>query len=171
MTSENFNTCLQLIANGNKYALKDIYNYYHPRLLFTARLDVKNKADAEDIVSNVFMSILKNAKNYGPVECPNAWMLGSLKYAILNFRKGNSKYVYTEFIDETYYSKDFSTEFKTEINYAVSKLPKRQQEVFQLFYLYDYDIEEIANFLLVSRSTVNREIAVIKEKLKYLLER
>lgn len=168
MTAEEFNDCLQQIANGSEEALEKIYNKYQAKLIFTARLELKNAASAEEVVSEVFFSIWKNAANYGYVEKPKAWMFQALKFAIINYKKKNYKYIYTESIDEAYYAKGNSADFKVALKLELEKLTERQRDIFKLHYLFDISIDDAAEELEISRSTVNREIEVIKQRLEYL---
>lgn len=169
MEAKEFNHCLQLIAKRDKQAMEVLYNNYYDKLLFSARLEDKLKADAEDIVSDVLISIFKNAANYSYIENPDAWMHGSLVFAIINFQKKNKKYVFTEFIDECFSAKAADSDFKIELKSAVEKLTKRQQDIFRFHILFDFEIKDTAKKFAISKSTVNREINKIKEKLAYLI--
>ena len=150
MEAKEFNRCIKRIACGDKRGIEKIYNRYHDRLQFFANLEVQNKQDAEDIATNVIDSILKNAHRYGYVEKPDAYMYRALTFAIINFKKKNDKYVYTELIDEIYPSRDSKVELRVDLKCYIEKLPKRQQDIIRLHYILGLTIEETAEFLNIS---------------------
>lgn len=166
MTTKDFNRYLSLIASGDGCGMEEIYNCFHDKLKFTAFLEVNDKATAEDIASNVLLSIFKNAANYGYIKNPNAWLYSAVKYAIFNFKKREAKYVYTEFMDEIYPAKDDKLELRIDLKQFLDTLPKRRQEIIQLHYLYGLTIKQTAKLLKISVSTVNRELVSLKDKLE-----
>lgn len=159
-----------MIAVGNKRGMEDIYKYYYEKLLLTVGLEIKNRENTEDIVSGVLISIFKNAANYGYIKNASAWMYNAAKFAIMNFKKRNEKYVYEDFIDEGYSAKDLKIDFKVDFKRFLETLPEREREVVLLHYIYGFKIPETAKYLKVSVSTVNRDIVLLKEKMKNFFE-
>lgn len=169
MNAKEFNGCLKLIKDGNCRGIEQIYNNYYEKLLLTVNLEIDNRYVAEDIVSNVFTSIFCNAANYKYIRRPNAWMYKIAKFAIINYKKVNKKYVFTEAIDEKFMLKDRNINFKIVVKQTLEQLPKRQQDVVLLHFIYGLKIWETAKSLKISVSTVNREIIGLRKKLKFLL--
>lgn len=166
MTTKDFNRCLQWIKNGDKRGMTELYNHYYEKLKFTAALEVQNEASAEDIASNVLISIFKNAANYGYIDNPNAYMYRAVVFAAINYKKQNIKYVYTELLDNVYCAYDANVELKVDFMRFLEKIPQRQREIVQLHYVYGFKITETAKFLHVSVSTVNRDLLEIRKELK-----
>lgn len=165
MTTKDFNRCLQWIKNGDKRGMEEIYNHYYNKLKFSAALEVNNKANAEDIASNVLISIFKNAANYGYIDNPNAYMYRAVKFAVINFKKQNAKYVYSELLDDVYCSYEEKMDVKVDFMRFLETLPQRQREIVQLNYVYGFKIKETAKILHISVSTVNRDLLALKQEL------
>lgn len=146
-----------------------IYNYYFEKLLLTAFSEVKCRNIAEDVASNVLISIFNNAAHYKYIKKPNSWIFQALKFALSNYKKRNEKYVYAEFIDEAYSSKDQNWDMKIEFANTLAKLPIRQQEIIQLHFVYGMTISETAKELEISTSTVKRQINSLREELRIFL--
>ncbi len=169
MNAKEFNKCIRLIKAGNNQGIERIYNCYYEKLKLTIDLEVKNKDITEDIASNVIISIFSNAQNYKYIKKPNAWMYKATKFAIINYKKIIKKYVFTELIDDVYPTKDNDINFKILVKQTIEQLPQRQKEIVLIHYIYGSNIRETAKIIGLSVSTVNREIIVLKDKLKFLL--
>ena len=168
MTSKEFNHCLKLIVEGNRDGIEKIYEHYYSKLVLTVDLDANDRSFAQDVVSNLMLSIFRNASHYSYIKSPDSWMYKAAKFAFINYKKSNKKYVYTEFIDDVYPKVDRKLDLKIEVANALRRLTPRQREIVQLHFVYGMKIRETAKIVGVSISTVNRAIIVVRDKLKYL---
>lgn len=166
MSTKEFNRYLRLIVSGDKRGMAALYNYYYEKIKLSAESEGISEANAHDVASKVLLDIFSHAESYGYIENPKAWMYRVIKNAIVNFKKQNAKYVYTEFMDEIYPAKDEKLDFKIDFSKFISKLPPRQQELVKLHYIFDFRIKEAAKIMGISVSTVNRDIALLKLELK-----
>lgn len=166
MTAKDFNRCLRLIAKGNNSGMSEIYNNYYAKLLLTARLEVNSSFIAEDIASNVLLSIFENAANYKTILNPDAWMYKSVIFAIINYKRNNEKYVYSDFIEEQDNFLEEKLNLKIEVYRLLAKLPERQRQIVQLHFVYGLKLIDTARTLKISYSTVCRDIRLLREELK-----
>lgn len=167
MTAKDFNRCLRMIKDGDNRGMEIVYKNYYEKLVLTARLAIKDDFWAEEIASNVLLSIFKNASHYGRVSYPNAWIYKAVKFAIGNFIDREERCVFTELIDDVYPSLNRNIDFKMDFKAALEKLSQRQQDVVQLYYIYGLKAKDAAKILGISKSTFNREINFIKNFLKF----
>ncbi len=82
---------IQACAAGDRTALARIYQRYAPKLLGIAIRMIGQRARAEDIVQETFVSIWRHAGTYSPERGPaKAWMVGILRHkGIDHLRKSN----------------------------------------------------------------------------------
>jgi RNA polymerase sigma-70 factor (ECF subfamily) len=67
---------LQRIADGDRVALKMLYDALAPKLLGVSLRIVGDRADAEDIVQDVFVTIWRKAAEYDPARAGGeAWLV------------------------------------------------------------------------------------------------
>ena len=66
VNDERFAQCMKSIAEGDKTALKEIYEEYLPYLYSVVYGVVQQKEAAEDVTSEVFLRIWKTAEKYRP---------------------------------------------------------------------------------------------------------
>lgn len=169
MTTKEFNACLKDIRRGNKRGISCIYNCYYEKLVLLAEIDLKDKMKAEDAASNVIRSILKNAANYKYIRKPDSWMYQAIKNEAINCKRKNMRLIFTDFENAQFSAKVGDPNFKIEFRKAIADCSDRQKTIIVLHFLYGFKYREISKNLGVSVSTIKREIAAGKEKLKYLL--
>ena len=146
--------------------MAELYNHYYKKLIFSAWIDGQNMENAEDIASNVMASIFENAKNYKYIEKPNAYMYQAVRFEIINFKKKNAKYAYTESMDDIFPIKDNNVVLQIEFKNYMNNLSERHRRVVEVHYVYGFKIEKTAEILNVSVSTINRDIDFLKGDLK-----
>lgn len=171
MTEKDFNDCLRQIGEGYSSAFEPIFTEYYSKLIHSVEMEVQDKEVAEDIVSNAFLTILKNAKGYGVVKSPNAWIYKVVRNETVNYKRKNNKYVFVDrsVMDEVVAANHNDSDFSIELKSAVGKLTLQQQKIFELHYMLGWLYKEIAKELNISVSTIKREIKVIKKSLQYLV--
>lgn len=166
MDTKEFNRYLRLIANKDKRGMEAFYNFYYEKIRWSAQAEGISKDNAKDVASKVLVDIFSHAANYGYIKNPKAWMYKVIRNAIINYKKQNAQYVYTELMDEVYPAKDAKLDFKIDFCNFLAKLPPRQKELAILHYLLGYKLKEAAKYMEISVSTVNRDIVSLKREVK-----
>lgn len=169
MTTKEFNRYIRLIANGDKRAMEALFNRYYGKIKLSAEAEGICEENAHDVASKVLVDIFSHAAGYDPIENHEAWMYRVIKNAIINYKKQNAKYVYTELIDDVYSAKDEKLDFKIDFKRFLAKLPPRQRELVERHYVYGFKIKEAAEQMNISVSTANRDISSLKGELKKFL--
>lgn len=144
----------------------EIVEKYSDLLLRVAFTYMKNISDAEDMVQEVFLKLVKDYPSFENDEHKKAWLIR----VTINLCKNRLKSAWfrkTEPIYDTTLS--FSDEDKFVMN-AVMELPTKYRSVILLYYREGYSIKEISNILDIRESTLSSQLqrarAQLKSKLK-----
>ncbi len=132
------------------------------RLALTQTQD-KNRAD--DVLQEVFLRFLKSDKEFENEDHVKAWLIR----VTINC----SKNVFSDlwFKRTVPLSEDITFDMpeKTDIYFAVAKLPAKYRTVIHLFYYEDLSVNQISKYLKIKETTVKSQLHRGREMLKSLL--
>ncbi|MDR0261789.1 MAG: sigma-70 family RNA polymerase sigma factor [Sphingobacterium sp.] len=148
-----------------------IYRKFYKQLLFFILGYLKENRVAEEIVADVFVKVWERRSDFHTMENLKAFIYISAKNASLNvIRSERSKGIHESLTnyedlladDRDVFSKMIHAELIHSIFIEVVKLPEKQREVFNMTYLEDKTVEEIAEELQMSPTAVytNRSRAI-----------
>lgn len=148
-----------------------IYRKFYKQLLFFILGYLKENRVAEEIVADVFVKVWERRSDFHTMENLKAFIYISAKNASLNvIRSERSKGIHESLTnyedlladDRDVFSKMIHAELIHSIFIEVVKLPEKQREVFNMTYLEDKTVEEIAQELQMSPTAVytNRSRAI-----------
>lgn len=135
-----------------------------------------NQADAEDMMQEVFLKLLRQNQLPGSDEQTKAWLIRvTVNQCHSTFRspfrreKGwLTDYEWNSFADKTSLEEDVTRRYT--VYNAVMSLPDKYRIAVHLYYYEDLLIDEIAEVLHVKATTVQTRLARAREKLKKALE-
>lgn len=165
---------------GNLEAFNHIYEFYKDRVYFFAFSIVKSKADAEDIMQEVFIKVMKSIQDLKDVESFNAW-INTITYSkSLDYIKKHKRLITMD--DELFFDYQVDPKANTisqiqnqdvhdTIKGEVKKLPAKLLQVAQLFYLEGLSAKEISEIIQVPLSTVYERKTTVQKLLKEGLEK
>ena len=146
------------------YAVKRNSN----RLYLIALTFTKNHHDAEDIVQNSFLKLIKQNKNFESDGHIDNWLtavcINESKDYIKSFFRRNSTSLEEA---KELYSFDKPKDF--DLFTAVMSLPKKERTVIHLFYYEELSIKEIAALMKISESSVGTRLHRARKHLKEIL--
>ncbi len=145
------------------------YKEYGEMLYRIAFVFVGNPDDTEDILQEVFVTLLYNSPEFKTKEHEKAWLIRVTHNKCINFLKSASRK--TLHIDEFYlptYSENH--EEKIDIVKKILSLPPKYKSTVILYYYNDYSVPEIARILKISKSAVKMRLKRGREILKIELE-
>lgn len=135
-----------------------------------------NKADAEDMMQEVFLKLLHQDQLPESDEQIKAWLIRvTVNQCHSTFRSPFRKkkvwlsdYELNSFADETSIEEDVTRRYA--VYSAVMSLPDKYRIVVHLYYYEDLPIDEIAEVLHVKATTVQTRLARARDKLKKVLK-
>ncbi len=147
---------------------EDTYQRYGEMLYRIAFVYTGSPHNAEDILQEVFISLMNNKKEFKSEEHKKAWLIRVTHNKCINMLKSaDSKAICT---DELNLGDDNSPEAKIDVIRQISALPVKYKAVIILYYYNDYSVNEIAKALKISKSAVKMRLSRGRELLKIQLE-
>lgn len=158
------------MKNGTDFnmTVEEAIEEYSTDIFRMAYARTNNKSDAEDITQEVFLKYFKETKPFHDKNHVKAWLLRVAINTSKNLtgsawhRKNASMVeadaVYIQLME------------KSDVYYAVMKLPEKYRMVIHLYYYEGYSIKEISHLLSTKESTVKSWMRRARGRLKKMLE-
>jgi len=151
-----------------EYYFKEYYTLIY-RVAFT---QLKGHIDAEDILQEVFVRILRYKPQFESKEHEKAWLLRTTMNLCKDYMKSkwHSTTVSLDMIPESeksYFKVPFIEEDDT--LWSVLQLPEQYRNTLYFFYYEDYSIKEIADIFDQPENTIKTNLKRGREKLKKYL--
>jgi len=169
---------LERIGNGDRNALRDLYNtYYHPLLRFiyriTGRLDL-----AQEGVNDVMLVVWGNSRSFGGRSSVSTWIMGigyrkALKLLAAS-RRWTDRIAAAPLEDliersEVLAEQSDDNDLRDLLDEALRHLSAEHRAVVELTYFYGCSYEEIAAIAACPVNTVKTRMFHARAKLKKLL--
>lgn len=157
--------------DGDIQAINELINN-HKDLAFSIAIKyLKNTEDAEDIVQNSFIIVLKSIKNFRNESKFSTWLFTIVYHECLKELKSkNQKIEYIpQFIEceveeeETFISNDYN------LDNLLKVLKPNEYTVITLFYLKEKSIKDIANITSLSKANIKVLLHRSRLKMKQLV--
>ena len=170
MPNNSVDKTIELIANGDKGALADLYGQAKTQVYSYALSVLKNRSDAEDALSETFLEIWRCAPAYRPKGKPMAWIITITKnlcYMKLRERRkfSDEPADFDSLVDQS----ALSPEDRATIFAVIEDLDEAEREVIILHAIVGLKHREIAKILSAPLSTVlsryQRAIGKLKKTL------
>lgn len=163
------------LKKGDMNSFNEIYNFYKDSIYFFVFSLVKNQADAEDCVQDIFIKMLKDINALEKNKSFTSWLyMLSYNIAMEHHRKKRdvtlseeNEYLLYDIIEkdessDIYNKRDIVNTVKLEIE----KLPIKFVQVAQLHFLNGLSVREISNILSIPERTVRDRLVRIKKTMK-----
>lgn len=166
------------IKYGEKEAYEQLFKRYAPRIFNFSLTYLKNNADAEELVQDVFMKVWEKRVTLDAGQNIKAYLFKIAVNTIYDFiRRKNIETSFNEFTLANSQNSSNSTwdtvvynEMQTRINNLISEMPEQRRRVFHLSKKKGLTNDQIAQKLNLSKRTVEnqlyRAISFLKENLK-----
>jgi RNA polymerase sigma-70 factor, ECF subfamily len=167
------------IAGGDRRAMEELYARHHVQVYrFILRL-VRNQATAEDLVSEVFLDVWRQAGRFERRSQVSTWLLAIARFkALSNLRRGKQKEA--ELPDEiataiedpadnpgdVLQKKDRSAVLRQCLN----ALSAEHREIIDLVYYHEKPVAEVAEIVGIPEGTVKTRMFYARRKLGELLQ-
>lgn len=153
---------------GKELSVEEVLSRYSDMVYRLAYARTKNRQDAEDITQEVFLKYMRSEKSFADEEHRKAWLLrvtANTSKSILTSAWAKHYARMEELPEES-----CRIEEKSEVFYAVQKLPEKYRIVIQLYYYEELSVQEISEILSKKESTVKSLLRRGRERVKNLLE-
>lgn len=163
------------IAAENESALSRLYDECNGLVYSLALKILNDKQDAEEVTLDVFKYLWENASKYRDDRSnPTTWIVMLTRSrSIDRIRSRKNKEVATDIFENEISTSDTETERPTVMSQerkivtkALSELSRKQKNVVELAYFYQYTHSEIAEKLDMPLGSVKSAIRLATEKLK-----
>lgn len=144
----------------------EAFKNYSDMVYRLAFLRTGNVADADDVMSDVFLRLVKNVHKIKSEEHQKAWLIRATINCCNSYFKNSKRInqVHITDVDATYEMSQDS------VLPAVLTLPAHQRDVIYMHYFEGYSVEEIAKICSVAVGTVKSRLARARESLKNILK-
>jgi RNA polymerase sigma-70 factor (ECF subfamily) len=167
---------IEAIADGDKQALKVLFNRHNVQVhRFALRL-TGNPSTAEDIVNEVFFDVWRQAAGFEEKSRVSTWLLAIARYKAISVIRRCSELQwdeeFTSTIEDSADNPEQSTDKKGRnaiLRQCLSQLSPAQREVIDLVYYHEKSIGEVAEILNASENTVKTRMFYARKRLAMLL--
>ena len=168
---------LARIAQGDQLAMRTLFNRHQTRVYrFVLRL-VKNEATAEDILSEVFLDVWRQASRFEARSTVSTWLLAIARFkAISGMRRRMDEPLDPELANELVDPADDPETALEHKNAAqvmqrgLAELSPAHAEVLDLVYYHGKSVKEVAQITGISEATVKTRMFYARKKLGAVLE-
>ena len=168
-------TLIEKVAAGNRLAMQVLFARHHVRVYrFVLRM-VGNDAVAEDITSDVFLSVWRQAHRFEARSAVTTWILAIARYkALAELRHRTEAPVDNESAETSDPADDpeavFQAKHRGEIlRRCLTLLSREHREIIDLVYYHEKSVQEVAEILGIPGNTVKTRMFYARRKLSELL--
>ena len=185
LNSKPVNSGPSVAKTGSVGELETLFQAHHGRVFRTAHRITGSTADAEDVLQNVFLRLVKGQDDYDLSRNPEAYLSRAAINASLDLLRSRSRSkvvglddVNTEALASGFRNPEVThadRELQTLVRQAVSRLGKTAGEMFVLRYYEGFDNKEIAVLLntspLVVGVVLHRARTKLRKEIGHYLEK
>lgn len=165
------------IAGGDRLAMQVLFARHHVRVYrFVLRL-VRNEATAEDLISDVFLDVWRQAAKFEGRSAVSTWMLSIARFKALSALRRKPE---QELDDETAAAiEDHSDDPEVTLakkdkgsvlRQCLTRLSTEHREIIDLVYYHEKSVEEVAGIVGIPEATVKTRMFYARKKLSELLK-
>ncbi|WP_339925068.1 RNA polymerase sigma-70 factor [uncultured Cyclobacterium sp.] len=175
-TLSNSDLLVQISVNTDKKAFGELYKRYHCKLVSFARYYLPIPAEAEDVVSDVFVNLLKKHGQLKDIDNFDGYIFFAVKNHCLNrIKKNKRKEQFSDITTEIDIKTDKCTQpleqlLNKELSYfyssLVEELPSKRKLVFKMIKDDGLKIAEVAKLLVITEKTVKKHLELAVKDLR-----
>jgi RNA polymerase sigma-70 factor (ECF subfamily) len=168
---------IELIADGDKRAMQVLYARHNVRVFrFIVRL-TGNQTLAEDLVSEVFLDVWRQAEAFEAKSAVSTWLLAIARYKALSALRRRTE----EHLDDRMAASIEDTSDNPEtvvhtrdrnsvVQKCLTQLSAAHREVIDLVYYHEKSVDEVARIVGVPPATVKTRMFYARSKMADLLK-
>jgi len=156
---------LARLRKGDERAFDELFRAWYPSLVRASESIVRSRAVAEEIVQDVLLELWKRREKLADESSPQAYLFQSTRNRALNHirherveQKSEPELIRQTEMSASAHSQLVEEEIEAALKTAVSELPDRCREVFELSRTHGLKYAEIATTLGISVKTVEAQM-------------
>lgn len=165
------------IAQGDRLAMQVLYARHHVRVYRFALRLVKNESTAEDLISEIFLDVWRQAGKFEGRSAVSTWILAITRFKALSALRRRTD---AELDDETAAAIEDTSDNPEEVvakkdtgdvlRNCLTALSREHREVIDLVYYHEKSVEEVAEIVGIPENTVKTRMFYARKKLAELLK-
>lgn len=168
------NLQIRIASNDDQMAYKELFELFYLPLRQFAILFVKNRENAEEIVSDVFLSIWEKRKRLESISNLKVYLYIATKNTALNYLKTQNRYTTVDMdqlpveLTSLYFDPEqilITSEMQKKIFQAVDALPARCRLIFKLLKEDQLKYREVAEVLNLSVKTIEAQMTIALKRI------
>src|SRR4030081_2045579 len=165
------------IASGDRLAMQVLFARHHVRVYrFVLRL-VRDESTAEDLISEVFLDVWRQAGRFEGRSAVSTWLLAIARFKALSaLRRRPDEELDEEAanaIEDTSDDPEVSVQKKDTgdaLRKCLTALSAEHREIIDLVYYHEKSVEEVAEIVGIPENTVKTRLFYARKKLAALLK-
>lgn len=165
------------VANGDRLAMQVLFARHHVRVYrFVLRL-VRNEATAEDLLSEVFLDVWRQAGKFEGRSAVSTWILSVARFkALSSLRRRKDEELDDETADAIADTQDdpeaalAKKDKGNALRQCLQKLSAEHREIVDLVYYHEKSVAEVAELIGIPEATVKTRMFYARRKLSDLLK-
>src|SRR5712691_8666232 len=164
------------IASGSRLAIQVLFARHHARIYrFVLRL-LGSEALAEDITSEVFLGVWRQAHRFEARSAVTTWLLAIARYkALAELRRRTDLSSDEENVEISDPADDPKAAFEIKhrgeiLRKCLARLSREHREIIDLVYYHEKSVQEVAEIVGIPGDTVKTRMFYARKKLSKLLE-
>jgi RNA polymerase sigma-70 factor, ECF subfamily len=163
------------VGSGNKAAMRILFARHHkPVYRFLLRA-VGNDALAEDLTSEVFLSVWRQAHRFEARSAVSTWLLAIARYKAIAELRRRPGSMLDEYVDTFSSADDPEAELQSKhrgeiLRKCLTRLSREHREIIDLVYYHEKSVQEVAEIIGIPRNTVKTRMFYARQRLSELLK-
>jgi RNA polymerase sigma-70 factor (ECF subfamily) len=165
------------IAGGDRLAMQALYARHHVKVFrFVLRL-VRNEASAQDLISEVFLDVWRQAARFEGRSAVSTWILAIARFKALSSvrrrKEAELDEEEAEAIEDQADTPEVALQKKDTgevLRQCLAKLSPDHREIIDLVYYHEKSVEEVAEIVDIPENTVKTRMFYARKKLAELLK-
>jgi RNA polymerase sigma-70 factor, ECF subfamily len=165
------------IAGGDRLAMQALYARHHVKVFRFALRLVRNEASAQDLISEVFLDVWRQAARFEGRSAVSTWILAIARFkALSSVRRRKEAQLdeeEAERIEDEADTPEVALQKKDRgevLRQCLAKLSPDHREIIDLVYYHEKSVEEVAEIVDIPENTVKTRMFYARKKLAELLK-
>jgi RNA polymerase sigma-70 factor (ECF subfamily) len=166
------------IAAGDERAMRLLYNRHRVRVFHFAVRLLDDAAAAEDVVSEAFFEVWRQADRFEGRASVSTWIMSIVRFKALSARRRRQEIELDEALAQSIADPSSTPEEavlemdrSAQLRACLTHLSSDHREIVDLVYYHDKTIDEVAEIIRVPRNTVKTRMFYARKRIAQLLAR